>query len=364
MKVLFHLLDAGIGGGQLVAARIAEKLAERGDTIGLVTPREGPATGRFSQIGAHVSLLDAGSLRKPHAVSKLARVLAAYDLLYSHTSSPGVIVGAAATKLARRKQVVHQHTFPYFSTFPPVNAIQRALFRNLTRAGLFIAVAEHVREGLEAVGVRPGRIRVIANGVPPATAPPARSGHPIVVGMLARLDPGKNLEVFVEAATRATPVVPARFLIGGVSGPFTDYERRLRAQAAAAGVEIVSAPDGDAFLRRLDIVVIPSSYEGSPLVLLEAMALGRAVIASDIPGIREVVQPSGAGVLVPAKHVVALAEAIQKLVDDVEQRLAVGARARNVVGEEHRLSTMLDRTLDVLDEVAGTDARSTRLPRQ
>lgn len=363
MKVLFHLLDAGVGGGQLVAARIAEKLAQRGDEIGLVVPREGPAAGRFSELGADISFIDAGSLRSPGSASSLSRLLGRYDLLYSHTSSPGAIVGAAAARLARRKHVVHQHTFPYFSPSPAAGSVQRVLFRHLTRAATFIAVADHVREGLETLGIRLERIRVIPNGVPPAAAPSAHSDDQVMVGMLARLDPGKNLEVFVDAAMRASPLAPVRFLIGGVSGPFVDYERNLRVQAAAAGIEIVSDAAGDEFLRNADIVVIPSSYEGSPLVLLEAMALGRAVIASDIPGIREVVEPRGAGVLVPPADAPALAAAIEALVDDRERRTELGRRAREVVSDQYRLSTMLDRTVDALDEVAGAKAAPTGIPR-
>ena len=349
MKVLFHLLDAGVGGGQLVAARIAEKLAERGDTIGLVVPRDGPAVARFAAVDADVSLLDAGSLHRPLAAGSLARLLRPYDILYSHTSSPGAIVGAAAARLARRRHVVHQHTFPYFSQSPWAAAVQRALFRGVAGGATFVAVADHVREGLEGVGIEPGRIVVIPNGVPPAEAHAPRTGGAVRVGMLARLDPGKNLELFVDAAMRAAPAEPAQFLIGGVSGPFVEYERRLRAQAAEAGIEIVTGAAGDAFLRGLDIVVIPSSYEGSPLVLFEAMALGRAIIASDIPGIREVLRPGDAGLLVPPLDRVALTDAIARLVDDEVLRLELGRRALAVVGEKHRLSTMLERTIAVLD---------------
>ena len=348
MRVLFHLLDAGVGGGQLVASRVAAALVERGDEVGLVVPAEGPAADRFRELGATVSLLDAGTLQRPLAARRLAQVLRPYDLLYSHTSSPGAILGAAAARLVRRPHVVHQHTFPYFSPSPVVGALQRRLLRRVGSRATFIAVGEHVRDGLVDVGVARERIHVVPNGVPPAQAPTA-SGDPVSVGVLARLDPGKNVDVFIAAATQVSAATPVRFVVGGTSGPFGDHERALRQQAADAGVEIVPVDDGESFLAGLDVVVIPSSYEGSPLVLLEAMALGRAVIASDIPGIREALEPDQAGVLVVPRDASALAAAIQALVDDPARRIEVGTRARQVASTRFTLAAMLERTLAVLD---------------
>jgi glycosyltransferase involved in cell wall biosynthesis len=354
LKVLFHLLDAGVGGGQLVATRVAAALVERGDEIGLVVPADGPAAERFRNLGATVSHLDAGTLQRPLMARSLARVLEPYDLLYSHTATPGTILGAAATHYARRPHMVHQHTFPYFSPTKPVGAIQRALMRHVATRSGFIAVAEHVRVGLESVGIAHDRIQVVPNGVPAAAVPASTPEGPVSVGVLARLDPGKNVHVFIAAATRLLPTASIRFVIGGVSSPFTDYERELRRQAAEAGIEVVQSEDGEAFLRGLDIAVVPSSYEGSPLVLLEAMALGRAVIASDIPGIREALAPESAGVLVPAGDASALAVAIQALVEDPVRRVECGARAREVASRRFSLAATLERTLVILDRQAAT----------
>jgi glycosyltransferase involved in cell wall biosynthesis len=354
LKVLFHLLDAGVGGGQLVASRVAAALLENGDEVGLVVPAPGPASERFRALGAEVVLLDAGTLHRPLAARSLAQVLKPYDLLYSHTAIPGAILGAAATRLARKPHVVHQHTFPYFSSAWLVGASQRALLRHVAARSRFIAVADHVRDGLVDIPIRADRIEVVANGVPLAEIPPDAERGPVNVGMLARLDPGKNVHVFIDAAIRAAPLATARFVVCGTSSPFTDYERELRRQAGEAGVAIVSAENGEAFLRELDVVVIPSSYEGSPLVLLEAMSLGRAVIASDIPGIREVIGPDDAGLLVPAGDPTALAAALEVLIDDAPRRNALGRRARDVVTARYSLSTKLKQTVAIL-ELAASD---------
>ena len=98
--------------------------------------------------------------------------------------------------------------------------------------------------------------------------------------------------------------------------------------------------------------MIPSSYEGSPLVLFEAMAAGRAVIASDIPGIREALEPESAGVLVPPRDPDALTGAIEALTADPDRRAELGRKAREVAASRYNLTAMLDRTLAILDAAA------------
>jgi glycosyltransferase involved in cell wall biosynthesis len=348
VNVLFHLLDAGIGGGQLVAYRVAESLVARGDRVHLVVPGPGPAVERFVGLGAQVTFLDATTLRRPLSAFALARGLRGHDVLYSHTSIPGLVLGAVAARLARRPQLVHQHTYPYFSESPPARRLQRLLLHRLVGRASFIAVAEHVKAGLVAAGIDPARIVVIPNGVASQTPPRPPDRVPPSVGLLARLDPGKNIHVFLDAVERMRSTPRPRFVIGGASGPFADYEARVRTRANELGVEIVAFDDGDSFLRGMDVVVIPSSYEGSPLVLYEAMALGRAIIASEIPGISEAIGPTHAGVLVPPEEVDDLAAALDSLVDDPARRAALGKRALAVADERYRLDRMLERTLSVI----------------
>jgi glycosyltransferase involved in cell wall biosynthesis len=344
MRVLFQLLDAGIGGGQLVASRVAEAMAERGDTLGLVVPGPGPAAVRFRALGADIVTMDAGTLRRPLAVRRLAGVVGRWDVLYSHTSTPGAIIGAAATRLASRTHVVHQHTFPYFSESPAVHHAQRGLLRTMAARSQFIAVAEHVREGLVDAGIQSHRIAVVPNGVSVLEPAERREDNVVVVGMLARLDPGKNVHVFLDAAR---PQPDVRYVVGGAPSPFADYERKARAHAASLGVEVVPVDNGIAFLRGIDVVAIPSAYEGSPLVLLEAMALGCAIVASDIPGMREVI--GDAGVLVPVADSTALAGAIDALISSPAQRAALGVAAVDRVRRLYSLEHALERTLAVID---------------
>lgn len=359
MRVLFQLLDSGIGGGQLVASRVAGALAERGYGLGLLVPGPGPAADRFAALGAETFTIPVDDLRRPHAAISAAQVLRRYDVLYTHTSVPGAILAGAAARLAGRPLVVHQHAAPYFSSRAGVATAQRFLLRRALAAATVVAVAEHIGAALVEAGVGRDRITILANGVPlpELSARPGEPGAPLVIGTLARLDPGKNVHVFVEAARRATGLLPAgvgaRFVAGVSTGPYPAYEAEIRAAAEAAGVELVfPGDDGSAFLRSLDVVVLPTAAEGSPLTLLEAMALGRAVVAADIPGIRDVVEDGASGLLVPPGNAGALAAAIAALGADPGRRAALGAAARALVEKQYLLDAMLEQACTILEAAA------------
>jgi glycosyltransferase involved in cell wall biosynthesis len=353
MKVLFQLLDAGLGGGQLVATRVGAELAVQGAELGLMVPAPGPATEAFAALGADLIERDLGTLRRPDAAARAAPLVRGYDLLYTHTSVPGATLAAAAARLARRPLVVHQHSALHFSGHPPTARLQRLLFAHAVGRARVIAVADHIAAQLVDVGLDPRRVDMIPNGVPLPAPSPSDPGRPPTIGILARVDPGKGIDTFVEAA-RLLQGRGIRFVAGVVAGPFAEFEVRLRAGAAAAGVELIESVDGETFLRDIDILAFPSRHEGSPLVLLEALALGVPVVAADVPGVREIVEPEGAAALVPAGDAQALADTLGSLVDDASRRASLGERGRAVVASRYRLESMLDRTIAILEsEAAG-----------
>ena len=355
MRVLFNLLDAGVGGGQHVALDIGAELIRRGHEVGVVAPAEGRTTERFAALGARTHTADLVTLRRPGLLHG-ARIARGYDLVYSHTSVPCEILGGVAAALARRPHAVHRHVYPHFSPRAPIRALQRLLYRAVDRRARTVAVAEHVAAAMVEVGVPRDRIEVIPNGVDvPVEAAPPRSGDgPVRVGLLGRLDPQKGADIFVEAARHA--VDGAQFVLGapGVQDAFGE---ELLAAAHAANVEAV-IPAGREFLESVDVVVLPSRYEGHPLTLLEAMALGKPVVATAIPGIREVVEPAGAGVLIPSEDSGALAAAVRRLVDDPGLRADLGTRGRKVVTSRYTVTQMHDRIVTFLENAAATRALS------
>jgi glycosyltransferase involved in cell wall biosynthesis len=284
-------------------------------------------------------------------VRKVARVLRDYDILYSHTAIGGQLLGDVSARLARRPHLIHQHTYPQFSSRPVDAALQRALCRTLLGRRRFIAVAPHVGQGLVACGVRSEGISVIPNGVPLPAESGSGSATPVRFGLLGRFDPGKGMIEFIDAArTAKLGSQEAHFVIGGSSGPFSDHEKEVRRRAGQAGVEIVEpGVSGTGFLQGIDVLVMPSLYEGSPLALLEAMSFGKAVIGTDIPGIRSIVGHDDVALLVPVGDGEALRAAILRLAGDPQLWKQAGTRARRLVEQRYTKDRMVSRCLSELD---------------
>lgn len=107
--------------------------------------------------------------------------------------------------------------------------------------------------------------------------------------------------------------------------------------------------------RRSHIAVLPSYYrEGIPRSLLEAAACGRAIVTTDMPGCREIVRNGHNGLLVPPRDSVAIADAIERLLDDAEMRQRMGMAGHELVknefAEEHVVAQTLSVYRKLLDE--------------
>jgi glycosyltransferase involved in cell wall biosynthesis len=101
------------------------------------------------------------------------------------------------------------------------------------------------------------------------------------------------------------------------------------------------------------IVVLPSYREGLPRVLQEAASVGRPIVATDVPGCREVVHEGENGYLVPPQDYVRLAKAIRRLVEDPELRARMGANSREMAIKEFRIEKVIESTFSVYDELLG-----------
>jgi len=101
------------------------------------------------------------------------------------------------------------------------------------------------------------------------------------------------------------------------------------------------------------IVVLPSYREGLPKALLEAAACGRAVVTTDVPGCRDAIEPNVTGLLVPVRDPVALADAIQWLIDNPELRQQMGRAGRELAESEFAIEKIVLRHLDIYRELEG-----------
>lgn len=217
-------------------------------------------------------------------------------------------------------------------------------------------VALFKRAGL----VDPAAVRLIeGSGVDTRRFAPdsGRAGNtPLRVLLPARLLWDKGLAEYAQAARllRARNV-PVELLLAGdpdPGNPAAVPESDVRTWVEQGLLQWLGhVDDMPALLRSVDIVALPSYREGLPKGLIEAGASGCALIATDVPGCREVVEHEADGLRVPVRDGIALADAIERLVRDapLRTRLAAAARAKAIARFDER--SVIARTLDVYREL-------------
>lgn len=184
---------------------------------------------------------------------------------------------------------------------------------------------------------------------------PLPSGVPVVV-MAARLLRDKGVYEFIAAAQRLrSRGVDARFWLVGepdVGNPASVDESELLVWRREGSVALLGHRHDIADLfAQSSMVVLPSHREGLPKVLIEADACARAVVTTDVPGCRDAIEPGKSGLLVPVKDSVALADAIQCLIEDPELCQKMGQAGRALAEREFSIEKIVDAHLAIYKEL-------------
>ncbi|MBL8724378.1 MAG: glycosyltransferase family 4 protein [Planctomycetes bacterium] len=232
------------------------------------------------------------------------------------------------------------------------------LRRGVARAAGLVAPARACLTRLPAAVQ--ARAHVVPNGVPErcfrATGSGLRGelgmrtdpGAELLVGILGRLDPQKGHEVLLRAL--ATLRAPWRLVVVGGEAfaagmpRVRGYAEQLRRLAAELGIDgrvslLGHRTDVPELMAQLDVVVVPSvGTEAAPRAIAEAQAAGRAVVASRIGGVPELIAHGSTGWLVEPNQPAALATALQQLAEQPEQRQRLGAAARAFAERHYRMA--------------------------
>jgi glycosyltransferase involved in cell wall biosynthesis len=311
-----------------------------------VPDRPLPDLSRYAiEIGASTRPLQ--DLKASGALAQLLRQKC--NIVHAH-GLRGAVVGGFA---ARRAHL--PYLFTVHNELPRMNPVQAAVFRELARtAARVIAVSEAVATTLRQFDIPGNRIAVVPNGVDLSRfadpidvdrvrkelgcAPTER----IVLGV-GRLAPEKGFDVLIEAFSALTaPLSDVRLILVG-DGPDA---AALRAQAEqnAARIDFLGhRTDIVSLLAVADLVVVPSRQEGQGIVPLEAMAAGRAVVASRVGGLIESIVDDETGMLIPPDNAPALCGTMETLLNDPARRAAMGATGRRRVEREYSLQTQIQK---------------------
>jgi glycosyltransferase involved in cell wall biosynthesis len=236
----------------------------------------------------------------------------------------------------------------------------------LARFPVVVAVSSGVRDALVAGGCRPDRVRVLLNGIDPAAfhRDPARrasarakygvSEHDVVIGAVGRLEVQKRFDLLIQAvATLREGHSQIRLLVAGDGSLREDLESLVTRQGLGGVCRLVGQVDDVVeFHHALDLLVQSSEYEGTPNVVLEAMAMETPVIATDVGGTAELMRSSIEGIIVPSGDVPALVGAIGGVVSDPGGARRRAEAARRRVELELSFESRLRRLEDIYRELA------------
>lgn len=291
------------------------------------------------------------------------------DIVHTHSSKTGILgrLAAHAARVPTIVHTVHGYAFPGESR-RAIKAIFKFLEKRAGRVTDRMIVLNDTDAAIarDLLGVPDRRLALLPNGVDvdtyaPATAEQRQSlrasafgiddpDH-LVVGMVGRLWLQKNPQCFVRAAIQvaAQRSNASFFMIG--DGEFrSELEGMIQASGQSNRIRILGwRSDVPELLKALDVMVLPSRWEGMPLAILEAMSSAVPVVASDIPGNHHLVDDGSDGRLFPLDDDAALAKALIDLVDDRAKRARFAAQARAKVLARYTLASRMDKITAIYD---------------
>lgn len=282
-----------------------------------------------------------------------------YDVVHTHSSKAG-FVGRFAARLARVPAVVHTpHGFYFLNQR---SGARRSFYLGLERmAGLLTdrLIALSPTELAEAIDngiVRPDRVALIENGIRVPSLPDQASilrlreallpGATHVVGTVARFTPQKGPFDFVRMVEALVKPFPGAHVVWCGDG---ELRGQVESMARDLGLEgrlhcLGYRTDVLDVMAAMDVFILTSYWEGLPYTVLDAMALGKPVVATAAVGTRDVVEEGTTGILTPVGDPDAAAQAVAFLLANPSKARSMGEAGRQVILRRYSQEAMVKRT--------------------
>jgi glycosyltransferase involved in cell wall biosynthesis len=353
------------GGAQLGVLLVAKNLPKFGYDVLLATGVEGELFGEAIREGIPIYLIP--SLKRE--ISPLHDILALFQIirllrekkpsiLHTHTSKAGFL-GRIAGRICKVPVIIYSprgHIFNGY--FSPLKTKIFYLCEKLTlnMCDAFVCLTDEERRDWKKYGFKHPLMPVIPSGVEverfekPRVSPSALrkklgiKEEEKVVGFIGRLSPVKGARYLLSAGKilckRYQNIV---FLFVGDGEERGELERMAKEKGIRA-LFVGSREDVEDFYHICDLVAVPSLNEGMGRVVIEAWSAGRAVVGSDVCGLRDLIEDGETGLLVPPADSLSLAEAIKKLIIDEDLARRLGENGK----EQARLysvSAMMEKTV-------------------
>jgi glycosyltransferase involved in cell wall biosynthesis len=356
---------------------LAQALRERGDVVVLVSP-DGIYASRLQELGFRWVCFPMArrGLNPLVEIITIARLVRLYhkekpDLVHQFTVKC-VLYGSLASRLLGIRTVINSVTGLGYVFMEGggrrrwIRGIIVSFYRLVLRRTWVIFQNPDDRSiFLENRLVDPGRVALIrGSGVDTHhfVPQPEPEGIPVVI-LPARLLWDKGVGEFVEAARQLqADGVHARFALVGDTdseNPAAVPVAQIREWEKKGVIEWWGWQDDmDEVYAQAHIICLPSYREGLPKTLIEAAACGRPIVASDVPGCREIVRTGENGLLVPARNVPALVDSLKVLIQSPAMRQAMGICGRRIAENEFSMDLIISQTLNTYRSSVGIQAEA------
>jgi len=366
--ILFAIETSGPGGAEKMLISLAESLDRSRFRPVVCLLKEGWLLDQLGARGLTTHVVPLARTADPAWVRVMRKLVRdeRVDVLHAHEFYMNSYFALLA-RLERLPAVTTVHGKNYSSD----RWYRRAAYRAVARNSRMIAVSDGIADFLhEAIGVPRERLTTIRNGIDcdafasrPSVRIEARAelgladGQP-VIGCLGNLYPVKGHTHLIDAAAGICAQYPdAVFLFAGRGHMLDSLQRQTTALGLERNVRFLGfREDSTRLLMAMDIFAMPSLSEGLPLSLLEAMAAGKAIVASAVGGIPEVIHDRQSGLLVPSGNAPELQRAILSLLADPALARDMAQRARAKVVADFNLATMTSTYENLYDELGGRRA--------
>ncbi len=350
-------------GGEQQIVYLLRGLRDRGLRAEAVCRPGSPLARRARSIGATVHEVPVRFELDPLAALRLARLARrrGFNILHAHTAhAHGIVWVARHLFPAGYRVVVHRRT-----EFPPgKGAFGLARIKYRFGVEAYIAISNRMKEILVEAGIKPWRVFPVRSATDPQrfvhTQPDfelrRKLGIPhdaCVVGNIAYLVPHKDHANLLKAASIAIREVPNLWVVIVGTGPLRERIVR-RAQELGLSERLVLTGfrnDIPQLIRMFDVFALSSSEEGICSTLLDVMASGRPIVATDAAGVREAVLDSESGIVVPVKDPEALAAGVVRMVRNPQMARRMVAKGRERALRHFNVDALTEKTLAVYRRV-------------
>jgi glycosyltransferase involved in cell wall biosynthesis len=364
-KVLHVRSGDGMYGAEMVVLTLAKVQRKQGvDARVLCLERPGRTvlSDRFRDEGIPVERVVAGGRLDLGAAVQIRRILERLqpDVVHAHDYKSDLILAVLRPRLAPRLALVATNHL-WTQETPLLRLYEQLDALGMRRFDRVVGVSAAIREEMIRAGVAPQNVAVVVNGLdhgPPLEHESTTlrrelglSDATAIVGFVGRLSVQKGLPLLLQATERLRGRDLHVVIVG--EGPQRGaIEAELTRRELTGRVTLLGRrEDASALMRAFDVMVLPSIREGTPLVLLEAMAQGTAVVASRVGGVADVVQADRTGLLFESGDVDGLVTSLDRLVNSAPERARLGTAAMAHVRDRFSAEAMAAQYSALYDEL-------------